>query len=155
MVVKTHYGIVVDSEKPITGVLNSNAPEFLYEECLSKGIDLHYEEHCWECDNEEHDECFYDDEPVYLIGFKNLKLGVRKFDEDGYEPDEEAEYSAIVSPTYTQVVRSKYVSRCALCSPCFPGQGDLDTPGEFLAYTLPPEVWGDAEHLPIIKIEEV
>ena len=145
---KRHYGRIVDSEVPITGVLNSGKAEFLYEDCLN-GTDVGYEEHLKECPNEEHDECYFNDEPTYLVGFrKNEKTGE-------FEPDENAEYSAIVMPIYTQVIRSKYVSRVELCSPCFPGQGDLDTPGEFLAYTLPPDVWGDGEHLEITEVQAV
>lgn len=61
----------------------------------------------------------------------------------GMKPDPDAEYSAIVGEVYTQVVRSKWAIRCALCSPCYPGQGDVETVGEFLAYTLPPDVYED------------
>jgi len=139
--IKNHWGHTVDSEVPTTGVLNSTDAEFLYEDAIYHGgIDINFEEHCKECKNEYHDDCWMDDKPTYLIGFK-------KNEEGDYVLDEKAEYSAIVGQQETQVLRSGYVSRVTLCSPCFPGQGDLDTPGEFLAFTLPPEVFGEKEHL--------
>lgn len=145
--IKNHYGIIIDSEIPTTGVINSSRPEWLHEDIFN-GINFDYELHCKECTNEEHDTCYYDDDSTYLIGYKlNEKTGL-------YDIDYSAEYSAIVSTQYTQVTNSKWVSRTTLCSPCFPGQGDLDTPGEFLAFTLPPEVWGESEHLEIIELKE-
>ena len=84
-----HYGITVDSEKPIVGVINNSA-------------------------------------------ISQLISG---------ELYETSEYSLIVGETYTQVVWSKQTKRCTLCSPCYPGQGDLDTPGDFLSYDLPPEAY--------------
>jgi len=142
-----HWGIIVNSEVPVTGVLLSNNADFLYEDAL-KGIDIDFKEHLKECKNEYHDNCWMNDEPTYLIGFKKDEKGE-------YILDEKAEYSAIVGQQETQVLRSGYVSRVALCSPCFPGQGDLDTPGEFLAFTLPPEVWGERKHLEIVEWKEV
>ena len=148
MTTTRHWGVTVNSEVPTTGVPNSNDPEFLYEEAFRSGIDINFEEHCKECKNEYHDNCWMDDEPTYLIGFKKNEKGEHVL-------DEKAEYSAIVGQQETQVLRSGYVSRVTLCSPCFPGQGDLDTPGEFLAYNLPPEMWGEKEHLPIEEWKEV
>ena len=148
MTSKNHWGIHVNSEAPITGVLNSTAPEFLYEDAIYHGgIDINLEEHCKECKNEYHDDCWTDDEPTYIFGFKKDEKGE-------YVIDEKAEYSAIVGQIYTQVLMSKWASRCALCSLCFPGQGDLNTPGEFLAYNLPPECWGEGKHLPVIELKE-
>ena len=148
MTIVMHWGIGVDSTIPVTGVLNSGRPEWLHEDMFN-GIDLDFEEHCKECDQEYHDDCYCDDgDTTYLIGyFKDEETGL-------FDIDKSAEYSAIVCTPYTQVTRSKFVSKTALCSPCYPGQGDLDTPGEFLAFTLPPEVWGSAKHLEIIKLEE-
>lgn len=151
-----HWGVEVNSESPITGVLNSSAPKRLYEDVERKGIDTAFEEHLKTCTNEDHSECYfignYEDEATYLVGFRKI---TGELDKGKYEPDPEAKYSAIVGPQYTQVLQSKYLSRAALCSPCFPGQGDLDTPGEFMTYQLPPDLWGEREHLEIIKIEAV
>ena len=39
-----------------------------------------------------------------------------------------------------QVLWSKWAVYCQLCSPCYPGQGDIDSPGiTVVAYCLPPE----------------
>lgn len=76
---------------------------------------------------------------TYLVG--SWLLG-----KDGkYEIDHTGEYAAIVSydSMTAQVVFSQWVTRGALCSPCYPGQVDLDTPGEYLGYDFPPELYGD------------
>ncbi len=75
----------------------------------------------------------------------DLLIGSWKINEKGeYEPDENGEYAALWrgESGYIQVVWSKYHKQCHKCSPCFPLQGDLDTPGDdYTAYTLPPEFW--------------
>ncbi len=146
--IKNHYGVTVDSEVPITGVFNANNLEFIFEDS-EKGIDLEYvewlEEHEKECKEEDHWDCCDNlDKSKILIGYK------RFFDEESfgetYGPDENAEYSAILSShggNILQVVKSKWAVRSALCSPCCPGQADGDTPGEYLCYAPPPDVIGD------------
>jgi hypothetical protein len=136
-----HWGKAVDSEKPITGVFSANRLEWLSEDCFnSDAIDLSWEEHKKECDKYlENGECDCDYESSdFLIGFK---LG----NDNLFHPDSNTEYSAIVrfDSGVVQVVRSLWGIKCALCSPCYPGQGDGDTPGEFLSYAIPPEVVGD------------
>ena len=133
-------------EIPITGVINSNTPEWLYEE-ISNAIDLSYETWVDECNpTEEEKDCYESQDDTYLIGFKLNS-------DNEYEPDPDAEFSVIVSEIYAQVVRSKFVSKCAMCSLCFPHQGDLDTAGDQVTYTLPEDVFGDAKHLPITALE--
>ena len=130
---------------PITGVVNTNVPEWLYDD-MDGAINLSYEE--WIKEYNPSDEEIDNYEPsddTYLIGF------ILNTD-DEYEPDPTAEYSAIVSSPYTQIVKSKWISKCGMCSMCYPGQGDIETEGLQTTYTLPHEVWGDAEHL---NIEEV
>jgi hypothetical protein len=141
--IRRHYGVTVDSEVPITGVISNNsACQFIGDE-QTKGIDLDWLEHEATCPNEEHDACFLPD------SYGTVLIGSWRKDENGlWEPDkwaEKAEFSAIVNEIYTQVVWSKYTRRSALCSPCYVGQGDLDTAGEFLAYDLPPDA-RDEEH---------
>ena len=132
-----------DTDTIKTGVCNSNAPEWLYDD-IGSAIDLGYEQYMAENPEDEYGEDYYDDAPTYLIGF--IKI-------DGlYEPDNAAEFSAIVSEVNTQVIKSKYISLCAYCSPCYPDQGDLGTEGYIKTYTLPPDVWGESEHL---EIEEI
>jgi hypothetical protein len=131
-----HYGIHVDKDTAITGVAQNNHVLWLDEELTdSNAIDLAWEEHLAECKDEDHDRCGPQERGDMLIGSW-------KKDEDGkYEPDETGEYAAIVREFNTQVVWSKHTRRVALCSPCYPGQGDLDTPGEYLAFDLPPELY--------------
>lgn len=131
-----HYGVTVHKDEPITGVLFTSAPEFLHED-EADGIDLSWLEHLSVCEEDDHSECAYGDngEHQVLIGFTETKDGI-------FEIDPEAEYSAIAWSPYTQVLRSKHTKRCGLCSPCFPGQGDLDSEGEYLTYDLPADVWG-------------
>jgi hypothetical protein len=130
-----HWGKWVDSEDAITGVIQNNNVEFLSED-IYKGIDLDYEKYVKEHPDEE-DIDWESDNDTYIIG--SWKKG-----EDGkYEPDKEnGEYAAIVDEIYTQVVWSKFTKRCNLCSPCYPGQGDLDSEGIYLTYTLPPDLIG-------------
>lgn len=136
---KNHWGKWIDSEIPITGVISSNNVEWsniedeicpVCEEIQKshdeqREIDEEYEEdEDWEC---------FDHEK--LIGDWVLDTKTRKWD-----ISKAAEFAAIVTDSTfncVQVVFSKYTKKCGLCSPCFPGQGDLDSDGEFLAYDLP------------------
>lgn len=84
----------------------------------------------------------------YLIGFietDNPKEAWFWFDHlgRGYILDPDADCSAIVGECYTQVIRSKYVLRGNLCSPCYPGQVDADSEGFYLGYSLPPDFFVD------------
>ena len=163
MAITNHWGTFVDSEVPTTGVAQNNHVEWLSEEIYSNGsVNVSYEESlkqnleealalAQEGDpdldvdlfSEEFTEAFnnsYEDQnDTYLIGtWKKDNQGL-------YEPDETGEYSAICGEIYTQVVWSRHTKRCALCSPCYPGQGDLDSPGDFLCYDLPPDLYGESD----------
>ena len=135
-----HWGIWIEPNVPITGVVSNNsASQFIFEECAYNGIDLDYEEHL---KSDEHDleyceacEYWEDYNPTYLIGDWII-------DEDGlYDYDSNGEFAAIVRESETQVIFSRYTKRVTLCSPCFPGQGDLDSDGGYLAYDLPMEAY--------------
>jgi hypothetical protein len=148
MNVINHWGIWVNSESPITGVVSNNHLEWLHDE-LDEGINLDFEAfqesldsslESGEITKDEYDESleFYEEScDTYLIG------GWTKDESGQYIPDENAEYSAIVREDVTQVLHSNVTKRCALCSPCYPGQGDLDTPGIYLAYDMPADIYGD------------
>lgn len=136
--VTNHWGKWVDSEIPTTGVFQTNICEFVYEDAFN-GVDLSWEEHLKSHDDvEDHEDCYTNESPNYLIGYRKDSQGL-------YEPDPEAEYSAIVrgENNVTQVTASKWVIRCALCSPCYPGQGNGDSEGDYLAFAIPPDVVGD------------
>jgi hypothetical protein len=136
-----HYGKWVDSEVPVCGIVGNNSVEFLNDEIFSHdSVDLTYEQFL--LDNPEFDpeEDFYEsDDSEYLIG-DWLQ------DEQGlYYPDPNGEYSAKVMEVTTRVYLSKTLKRCALCSPCYPGQADLDSEGTFLAYALPDDLMGGSD----------
>jgi hypothetical protein len=136
--ITNHWGIYVDSETPITGVINNNSVEFLNDEIFSSNsIDLDYEEFLSENPTEEEIEFYESDNSTYLIG------DWLKDDNGKYYPDQTGEYAAITGEIYTQVVFSKVTKRVRLCSPCYPGQGDLDSDGDYLAYNLPLDLIGN------------
>lgn len=91
---------------------------------------------------EEFSEMDYSEPDSYIVG-----SWVQ--DENGlYEPGEltdDNEFSAIVryDSGVAQVVRSLWVRAGELCSPCYPGQVNLDHAGEFLGYDFPQDVYGD------------
>ena len=141
----------VKEDYVVTGVINNQNIEYLYEEAFD-GVDISFEEFLLDndldIDNEEDFEQIDDYEgdcSTYFIGYKKLVNGV-------YDIDPDAEYSAIVGEIYTQVTNSKYISYAAACSPCFPFQNDLSTSGDYATFTLPPDVFGDEKHLKIYKL---
>ena len=139
-IVENHYGVWVISNDPITGVESNNRIFWLGEE-LNNGIDLAYEEHILECEQCQKDETCEIVENWEYSG--DILIGDWIKDSDGlWDYDPEGEYAAICGEIYTQVIYSKYTRKCALCSPCYPGQGDIGSIGEFLTYVLPPELVG-------------
>lgn len=153
MTVTNHWGMWVDSTMPVTGVISNNNVEWLNDEIYSStAINLDYER--WLNDREsevKEDEDLAEDEDVFLDiedeyesnGDDTILIGEWLMDNNGkYYPDPNGDYAAIVGEFCTQVVFSKYFSKGNLCSPCYPGQVDLDSEGEFLGYTFPPEIIG-------------
>jgi hypothetical protein len=139
-----HYGVWVDEDTAITGVAANNQVEFLEDAMFYEdGVDLAFEAHLEECDNDDHDLCWESN------GSETWIIGDWKKDDDGkWEPKKDGSrgYSAIVREIYTQVVWSKRTQRCQLCSPCYPGQGDLGNKGQFLTYDLPQEYYTEEEN---------
>jgi len=139
---------------PVGGVILTNNATWLNDE-LYNAIDLTFENYMLErpddIDVDEWDSMYIEDEAAYLIGFKKVHDGV--YENVTYEIDEDAEYSAILSFPYTQVVQSKYLSYCNICSPCFPLQNNLDEKGIYETYQLPPDLFDDNDdHLEILEI---
>lgn len=138
-VITNHYGHYVNSEIPITGVIQNNNVEFLLDEIFSsKSVDLDYQEFLKSKPSQDEIDCYECDNPTILIGDWIKRHGE-------YLPKKSGEFAAIVNDFTTQVVFSKNTKRCSLCSPCYPGQGDLDSEGIYLAYTLPSEIIGNEE----------
>jgi hypothetical protein len=133
-----HYGKLVDSELPIVGVINTNSInwEFIDNEiCLTcNKIIENIQNDNTLTDDEKEEELEYiecDSDHTKLIGDWVLTNGK-------YEPDLAGEFAAIVDETYVQVVfSSNDFKHCKLCSPCFPGQGDLNSIGDYITYALP------------------
>ncbi len=138
-----HWGKWVNSEEPVTGVISNNsiAWEFIDDEiCLDceqafKEFEdgTHTCEDGEDCTCEDFIECDSSHDKIIGDWILDTKTGQ-------YEPDKNGEFAAIVRECETQIVFSKYTKRGALCSPCFPGQVDLDSSGEFLGYDLPKEL---------------
>lgn len=165
MTYEWHWGTMIDTEEPIFGVVNANHLEHLGDE-MNNAIDLWLEEgwteyfvqrkHAWHLDGNkgEPDENLVDewraeydsnnegyyDSTVYLIG--NWKYDAEILQ---YVPNTDGVYAATYHTDHNTIVVewSKWAIRCALCSPCYPGRGDLDTEGKFLVYDMPPAVYGN------------
>jgi hypothetical protein len=120
-------------ENILVGVHNVNDIEWMWEESSINVV----EERCISCEKDGCEGCENEDveSDDYFYGDWIYRKGLYHVDEDG-------EYSAIHCNNnfVVQVFKSKYIIKCALCSPCFPNQGDVDTPGDFWAYCLPPEL---------------
>ena len=163
--VTNHYGIWVGSEQPTTGVIRNNEPEWFHDEiCYKEAVNLTYQEALEEYSANPDEYLQYDieseddfNESYENMGQDTILVGGWTQDNDGmWEPDPSAEYSAIVGETYAQIVHSLYIERAALCSPCYPGQADIGSEGEYRCFTLPLDVWGDAidnERKQSIKVE--
>ncbi len=135
----------------IGGVVHNNSAEWLHED-IRLGTNLDFEIHLTECPNEDHDSCWENNgSETYLIGFAECEpddseawyAEIGEHGSFGFKLDPEAEYSAICGEINTQVVASEWMAMCAMCSPCYPGQGDLDTHGGFPTCSLPPDMYGD------------
>lgn len=134
-----HYGIPVNSEVPTTGVFSYHSAEFIQDDmylgdtitdcCI--GCNLPNTDD-FACEN-----CEYDTEN------STVYIGCILTDDNKVDIDPKAEYSAVCGGLYIQVIKSKYVIHGALCSPCYPGQVDAETPGDYQGYSLPPNIIGD------------
>lgn len=162
---RNHWGVYVDLDKPVPGVIPLNELDGDFFDKVSEGIDLAWQEHVAECreaecsecdckhtDEEGNDGCTCDDVEPHAYAARDhdfcgpqergtvLAGGWVKDQASGkWAPDESGVWSAIVGEIYVQVVWSKTTKRCEPCSPCYPGQGNLDTPDEdgFLCFDLP------------------
>ena len=139
-----HYGKYIDSEVPTTGVLsihsiNWDAYLFIDEVCLTceemyKELESDHEcEYGEDCNCADFIECDSSHDKIIGDWILDTKTGL-------YEVDKNGEFAAIVRESTIQVVYSKYIARGAPCSPCYAGQIDLDSSGEFKAYTLPKDM---------------
>jgi hypothetical protein len=120
-------------EKALTGVIDSNDPRvyWLLEDFFYDGIDIDYETALKEVDGN-HEKLEEWERGTTLIGFVKGEDGL-------YDIDEKEEFAAILRETVVQIVKSPVTVKCAMCSPCYPGQGDLSSKGHHLTYAPMPE----------------
>ena len=140
-----HYGVSCDTEEPVTGVLaNNEVCQFLSDE-FNDAIDIGWEEAVEEYRAEHDGEDPPDGEFDWWESLGPLLYGDWRKVDGLYEPDKDGKkgFSAIVRECVTQVVWSKTTKRAGMCSPCYPGQADLDCPGDQLAYTLPKDCFDE------------
>jgi len=139
----------------VPGVVDvSNLYEWIWEDIFNHGVNQteeriahDFEEAHGHPPTEEDWELFYVDEPTYLIGGWQ-----RKDIDDPYSyapcPGEHG-FSAIVqwlggAPIVTVVASKYYTTVRSMCSPCCPGQADLDSgyhEGGYACYSLPSEFY--------------
>ena len=152
---QNHWGKWITSDVPVTGVISPYSLECVYNE-----NEIHPEYDLLQTDPDYHDpecdivtgadlegtdlECTCSAgeyfEPTYsLIGDWVIGEG------DLYSPAPDGEYSAIFNynENTIQVIASTTIARRALCSPCYPGQCDLDTRGDWLCFDVPGDLYGD------------
>ena len=122
-----------------------------YQELLESGLS--------EEESREETDFYIDNEWEYHVESDVQLYGNWIIENEKYHPDPSGEYSAIYdsNDNIIQVVYSRYVISCHKCSPCYPLQGDIDTPGNYyMAYCLPPELmseeWQEENTNRVIKI---
>lgn len=164
MTTVNHWGKWVDSEVATMGVLSVNDVAFEWLDdfhCLTceNGLDdieaernisledgflIAWDGEIIEGEDEIND---YFDNEVELVECDSDHLRLIgdwcQDDKGEWMADRAGDFAAIEQGSTVQVIWSRYVVRGPLCSPCFPGQADinadssLDYEGGFLAYTLP------------------
>lgn len=169
MSVVNHWGKWVSDNVPVGGVVNTNRLD-CYEIDRQTVVDLRFEEGLAEYRRSKESEfiaAFWDNLPdddtgeyadpipspemiaewaeeYNEFGEMRLLVGAWIEDSDGlWDVDRNGEFAAIVDcdSMTAQIVYSQWVTRGALCSPCYPGQVDLGTPGDYLGYDFPPDMY--------------
>lgn len=165
-----HWGKWVSSDIPTTGVISCNSLEWIYEETDYRAVtnlsyDNYLEYHLgdmtrqWQQDNDTDDtpdddlleqwrdelgEQYEENCDTFLIGdWVADSTGQYQIDYGGTN-----HFAAIVDYDFSggivQVVWSRYVTSARLCSPCCPGQCDLDSNGgDYMGYDLPLSMYGE------------
>lgn len=166
MAITMHWGKWVSDNVPVGGVVNVNRLEGVIHDLANNGIDLGFAPG-WEefklgkCieflsaywDSLQEDDLYDEIEPDAELIAEWKEEYAETYDQPGliligdwvkdeaglYDPDPAGEFAAIVDydANVVAVKHSKVTKRCALCSPCYPGQGDLESEGDYLAYDLP------------------
>ena len=131
---------MITNTNPDTGIrygvasLN-NLAEWVFDEFFHNGRNLSYEG--WAEENAEEiaaaeesgEEIYYEsDEDTYELEIDGMQLGL----------------STLGGAYNVWVFLSPHTANHALCSPCCPNAGNIDSPGDFTCYTLPAD-WFENE----------
>lgn len=135
---------VPSDDEPVTGVYSTGDVDLDAVLCLEE-LDYAYEdavrEHeaeCAICRGEVEGDCdffdFWDSQP----GGRAWADAPWVFDEETQQWDApDATLMILENEDTVQVVKSPVTARRGWCSPCYPGQCCMDTPGDILCYALP------------------
>lgn len=168
--VEFHWGKWVSSDIPVTGVISCHSLEWIYDETNYHAVtNVSYDNYleygladlsnAWQQDQDDPNATPDDDlleqwrdelGEQYEENCDTYLIGDWVLDSDGqYQIDYGGDnhFAAIVDYDFSggivQVIWSRYVTNAALCSPCCPGQCDLDTPGDFMGYDLSLSMYGE------------
>jgi len=149
-----HYGKLIDSDVPTTGVINTNEVmwEFMDNDEICLVCDEAIKEHSDHAGNE--DFGYSDDCPnckegdSYCIDYLECDSSHTRLHGDWildtntglYDYDPQGEFTMIENESTCQIIFSKTIAKGNPCSPCFVGQVEFSKDGDFKAYTLPEEL---------------
>lgn len=144
------------SESILTGVVNGHGVEWLHDEVYNAiSLDAEEVQRAYDAGELSPEDMQAWDDGLYEFYDETLLIGQWRKDEDSgqWVPDVDNpafEYAAIwscESGSIVQVVASRWIARVrSMCSPCYPGQADLDSGrGDILAYALPADMYGDCK----------
>jgi hypothetical protein len=129
----------------ITGVIGGNKLTGNFWDTVDRNyINYTYDQYLAEqnidADDENYDEIIQKLSDEYVECGDTWLYGYIKNDQNEYVFDDTADFSCIINNNENtiQVTRSSFYGKCFHCSPCYPNQGDLHTPGDLTAYHLPP-----------------
>lgn len=173
VLVTNHWGKWVISNQPTTGVISCHSLEWIHDEVNYHAVtNLSYDSYleygindltnAWQRDNDTEESPpeemldqwrdqlggqYEESGDTYLIGAWHFDSYTQFWEIDKTEDDPEKSFAAIVDYDFAggivQVVWSRICSHGALCSPCCPGQVDLDTSGDYMGYDLPLSFYGE------------
>lgn len=131
--------------EPIVGVVSLNSVEYEYWDEICPTCEEIEAELMEEMRGEDLEDIFEEASQIECSDHEKLIGNWKKF-MGKYVPDESGEYAAIVTDSTfncIQVIWSKNTRKVkSMCSPCFPGQADLDSgDGNILAYDLPEDMY--------------
>lgn len=144
-----HWGRWIVADSPAGGVVAVHSlSEWFWDSIDTLGINITEEEVLEEWDRDNPGEDFdwdgaYLEECTYILGDWEKDTNSGQYTESGNQFGFSAVVTTLGGAYNVHIVASKYARRGALGSPCIPGQIDLDSPGDYLAFDLPPSYYGD------------